>query len=103
METDEKSLQGLVGGNFSFKTLLGGNLDKSTIVCKLCKKEFAYYQSTSSPCYRLNAKHVAAGIDNAPSSSRQCRQSTLEKMAGFRAICTAVDCQPLSVVEGTLC
>ncbi|KAI7804172.1 putative BTB/POZ domain-containing protein KCTD1-like [Triplophysa rosa] len=66
METDEKSLLGSVCGNFSLKKLPGVNLDKSTVVCKLCKKEFAYHQSTSSLRYHLNAKHVAASTDNTP-------------------------------------
>ncbi len=113
-EINEKSLLGLLGGKFSLKQLPGGNLDKSTVVCKLCKKEFAYHRSSSSLRYHLNAKHVAASTDNTPSSSRQCRQSTLDKMTGFRAKMSksttdkltnplakwiAVDCRPLSVVE----
>ena len=114
METDEMSLLGSVGGNFSFKKLPDGNLDKSTVVCKLCKKEFFYNRSTSVR-YHLNAKHVAAITDNTPSLSRQCCQSTLDKMTDFRAKMSksstdkltnalakwiAVDCWPLSVVEG---
>lgn len=118
METDEKHdeklLLGSVGGHFSFKKLPSGNMDKSTVVCKLCKKEFAYHRSTSSLRYPINAKHVAASTDNTPSSSRQCRQSTLDKMTVFRAKMSkstiekltntlakwiAVDCWPLSVVE----
>uniref|UniRef100_A0A3Q3X9E4 HAT C-terminal dimerisation domain-containing protein n=1 Tax=Mola mola TaxID=94237 RepID=A0A3Q3X9E4_MOLML len=70
--------------------------------------------NTSSLRYHLNAKHVAASTDNTPSSSRQCRQFTLDKMTGFRAKMSksttdkltnslakwiAVDCRPLSVVD----
>lgn len=42
---------------FVFKKLPSGNLDKSTLVCKLRKKEFAHHRSASSLHYHLTAKH----------------------------------------------
>lgn len=44
----------------ALKKLPSGNLDKSTLGCRLCKKEFAHQRSTSSLRYRLTAKHPAA-------------------------------------------
>ena len=46
--------------DFCFKKRTDGSVDKSTVVCKLCKKEFAYHRRTSSLKYHLNAKHIAA-------------------------------------------
>lgn len=79
METDEKLLLGSVGGKFSSKNYQVEIWIKA-VVCKLCKKEFAYHWSPSSLRFHLNAKHVAAITDNAPSSGRQCHQSTLDEM-----------------------
>ncbi|XP_061594809.1 interferon-induced protein 44-like [Cololabis saira] len=87
-KSDGKSLLDALGGNFSFKTLPSGDLDKSKVVCKLCKKEFAYYRSSSSLRYHLNAKHGAARTVVAPSRARRPgrpRQPSLDRMPGFRA------------------
>ncbi len=60
---DETALVGPVDGKFSFKKRMDGSVDKSTVVCKLCNKKFAYHRSTSSLKYHLNAKHVAASVE----------------------------------------
>ena len=60
-EADETALVGPVDGKCCFKT--DGSVDKSMVVCKLCKKEFAYHRSTSSLKYHLNAKHIAASVE----------------------------------------
>ena len=60
---DENALVGPVDGTFCFKKRTDGSVDKRTVVCKLCRKEFAYHRSLSSLKYHLNAKHVAASIE----------------------------------------
>ncbi|XP_034057937.1 zinc finger BED domain-containing protein 1-like [Gymnodraco acuticeps] len=108
---------GPVDGKFCFKKRTDGSVDKSTVVCKLCKKEFAYHRSTSSLKYHLNAKHVAASVDVSPTPSTRnhtLTQPTLNQMTGFRARISkstsekitnslahwiALDCRPLRVVE----
>ena len=67
---------------FVLKKLPGGKL------CANCARK--NHRSTSSLRYHLSAKHVAASTDNAPSLSRQCHKSTLNKMTGFRAKMTNV-------------
>ena len=119
-EADETALVSPVDGTFCFKKRTDGSVDKSTVVCKLCKKEFAYHRSTSSLKYHLNAKHIAASVEASvdvsptPSTRRTHTQPTLNQMTGFRARITkstseqitnslahwiALDCRPLGVVE----
>ena len=62
-QADETALVGPVDGTFCFKKRTDGSVNKSTVVCKLCKKEFAYHRSTSSLKYHLNAKHIAASVE----------------------------------------
>ena len=116
-DADEKALIGPVDGKFCFKKQVDGSVDKKTVVCKLCRKEFAYHRSLSSLKYHLNAKHVAASVEinvsPTPGTSTQS-QATLDQMTGFRgkiskstsdkltnslAHWIAVDCRPLAVVE----
>ena len=59
-EADETALVGPVDGKFCFKKRTDGSLDQSTVVCKLCMKEFVCHRSISSLRYHLNAKHIAA-------------------------------------------
>ena len=120
-EADETALVGPVDGKFCFKKRTDGSIDKSTVVCKLCKKEFAYHLSISSLRYHLNAKYIAASVsvgasmDVSPTpSTRTHTQPTLNQMTGFRTRITkstsekitnslahwiARDCRPLGVVE----
>ncbi|XP_062851037.1 E3 SUMO-protein ligase ZBED1-like [Trichomycterus rosablanca] len=119
---DEAASLGPLRDNFSFKKRPDGTFEKTTVVCKLCKKEFAYHRSYSSLKYHLNAKHVAASTAvptanfSVPSSgtNKRSSQPTLDQMTGFRAKISkstseklsnslakwiATDCRPLSVVE----
>ncbi|KAL7861736.1 hypothetical protein SRHO_G00131770 [Serrasalmus rhombeus] len=90
---DEAASLGPLMDNFSFKKRPDGTFEKTTVVCKLCKKAFAYHRSYSSLKYHLNAKHVAASTADptanfsVPSSStNNCSsQPTLDQVTGFRA------------------
>ena len=53
-------------------------------LCANCTKKNLHIIG-ALPAYHLNAKHVAASTENAPSSSKHRPQSTLDKMTGFRA------------------
>ncbi|KAL6460172.1 hypothetical protein MHYP_G00319310 [Metynnis hypsauchen] len=123
MEMTEEAT--LVDGKFKYKKLPDGSTNKNTVIRSLCRKEFAYHRSTSALRYHLTAEHVGASAqvsnDNLaakciPSTSKQSRQSTLDRMSGFKlrnkmskstsdkltnslARWIAVDCRPLSVVE----
>ncbi|KAL7835645.1 hypothetical protein SRHO_G00279920 [Serrasalmus rhombeus] len=83
---DEAASLGPLRDNFSFKKRPDGTFEKTTVVCKLCKKEFAYHRSYSSLKYHLKAKHVAASTA-VPSSgtNKRSSQATLDQMTGFRA------------------
>ena len=90
-EADETALVGPVNGKFCFKKRMDGSVDKSMVLSKLCKKEFAYHRSISSLRYHLNAKHIAASVsmgasvDVSPTpSTRTHTQPTLNQMTGFR-------------------
>lgn len=41
----DKSLLDQVNGKLSFKKYLDGSVDRSTILCNFCSKEFSYNQS----------------------------------------------------------
>ena len=84
-------------------------------LCANCARKNLPITGASATISMLNMLQLAETTrDNAPSLSRQCRQSTLDKMTGFRAKMSqsttdkitnslvkliAVDCRPLSVVE----
>ncbi|KAI4887351.1 hypothetical protein NFI96_007486 [Prochilodus magdalenae] len=90
---DEATSLGPLRENFSFKKRPDGTFDKTTVVCKLCKKEFAYHRSYSSLKYHLNAKHVAASTAvptanfsvASSGTNKRFSQPTLDQMTGFRA------------------
>ena len=48
---------GLLHGMFHYEKLPSGFLDKTKVICTMCKGEFAYCRSTTSLKYHLNAKH----------------------------------------------
>lgn len=61
------------------KKLPIGNLDKSTLVSKLCEKEFAHHIRTCSLRYHLSARHArcsrlapATGLAGAASVAKPC-------------------------------
>ncbi|KAL6483231.1 hypothetical protein MHYP_G00081030 [Metynnis hypsauchen] len=123
MEMTEEAT--LLDGKFKYKKLPDGSINKNIVICSLCRKEFANHRSTSTLRYHLDAEHVGASVqvsnDNLAakcisSTSKQCRQSTLDHMSGFKlrnkmskstsdkltnslARWIAVDCRPLSVIE----
>lgn len=110
---------GLLQGKFFFKKLPNGDLDKTKVVCTLCKAELVYCRSSSSLKYHLNAKHplaevegAGASTDVAPGKSR-VRQTTMfecnrgkpvstalsAKLTNLLAHWIALNCRPISVVE----
>ena len=83
MEADEKTLLGPVNEKFKFK-LPDGTVDRNTVICNLCSKEFSYHRSSSTLKYHLNAKRLVASSQvraaTAPEAgaSRKPRQDTLD-------------------------
>lgn len=92
-------------------------MNKSAVICTLCKKEFSYHRSSSSLTYHLNTKHVRTSstvkvadsdASAAVSSLRQptlaefgkrMSKATTEKLTNSIAKWVAADCRPISVVE----
>ena len=93
-EADENILVGPLQGKFCFK-IQEGRVDKSTVICKLCNKEFAYHRSVSSLKYHLNAKHVAASLVDtsveASATGRKTKQPTLHQLTGFKGRLSTAD------------
>ncbi|XP_062404311.1 uncharacterized protein LOC134094702 isoform X2 [Sardina pilchardus] len=63
VEENQKTLFGPVNGSFGFKICPDGTVDKSTVLCNFCNKEFSYHRSSSSLKYHLNAKHSGAILE----------------------------------------
>uniref|UniRef100_A0A3P9AS52 BED-type domain-containing protein n=1 Tax=Maylandia zebra TaxID=106582 RepID=A0A3P9AS52_9CICH len=98
---------GLLGGKFLFKKLPDGLLDKTRVICTICKAEFKYHRSSSSLAYHLRAKHPTESTSTGP------RQSTLqeygacgritknvrEKVTNSLVVWIAKNCRPVSIVE----
>lgn len=98
---------GLLGGKFHFKKLPDGSLEKSKVICALCKAEFNYHRSSTSLSYHLKAKHPAEVTSTGP------RQSTLqecgargritkpvrEKVTDSLVMWIAKNCRPINIVE----
>src|SRR4029434_461834 len=49
--------EGLLGGKFLFKRQNDRTIDKTKIVCSICRAECSFHRSSSSLSYHLNAKH----------------------------------------------
>ena len=82
----EKDNHSLVKGNFEFKKLIDGNIDKTIAICIHCLGEFKYHRSTSSLKYHLHNRHsFALGSNkstkstNTNNSQSKLQQQTLEK------------------------
>uniref|UniRef100_A0A3Q3AW85 Zinc finger BED domain-containing protein 1-like n=1 Tax=Kryptolebias marmoratus TaxID=37003 RepID=A0A3Q3AW85_KRYMA len=107
----DKKEDTLLNGQFRFKLLPDGTLDKSKVFCVLCKGEFNYHRSSSSLTYHLKAKHpgVAATLDGGG-----LRQTTLQqfavrggpltrvatnKITEAIACWVAKNCRPVNIVE----
>ncbi|XP_023148921.1 osteocalcin 2-like [Amphiprion ocellaris] len=76
---DRKQHVGPLGGKFEYKKNQDGTIDRQTVICTLCWKEFSFHRSTTSLKYHLNAKHSFVG-DSASTSanaSPSLRQKTL--------------------------
>lgn len=118
-DMDAAAKPGLLQGKFVFKKLPNGNLDKTKVVCTLCKAELVYCRSSSSLKYHLKAKHPLADVEDAgpstdvaPGKSR-ARQTTMfewnrgkpvstalsAKLTNLLAQWIAINCRPISVVE----
>lgn len=44
----DKDKDGVLGGKFHFKKLPEGSLEKTKVICTVCKVEFNYHRSNSS-------------------------------------------------------
>lgn len=107
----EKNKDMLLNGQFCFKLLPDGAVDKAKVICVHCKGEFSYHRSNSTLIYHLKAKHPAAvKPDSGP------RQTTLEQFSGRGVSLTtktndkitdaiacwiATNCRPVNIVEDT--
>ena len=109
---------GLLHGMFHYKKLPSGFLDKTKVICTMCKGEFAYCRSTTSLKYHLNAKHplvdasknASTKLDGAASG---VRQTTLDECRRDKSVSTALstqltnllaqwiatNCRPISIGE----
>ncbi|XP_015463706.3 E3 SUMO-protein ligase ZBED1 [Astyanax mexicanus] len=122
MEGNGTAVPGPLNGAFSFRTNPDGTVNKSTVLCVFCNKEFSFHRSTSSLKYHLNAKHFivkqevqdyTAHYATANSQARlELSQNTLDQTSTRRrsrytsdqltnciAKWIAMDCRPVSVVE----
>ena len=72
----EKHNGGVLGGKFTFKKYPDGNLDKSKVVCTICKAEFTHHRSNLSLVYHIKAKHLDIIDVTSKAAARPC-QSTL--------------------------
>lgn len=65
----------ILNGKFTFKKLPNGSIDKTKVICVLCRCELSYHRSTSSLKYHLMAKHKHSWCEfSAPSSISGPRQ-----------------------------
>src|SRR4029434_39436 len=94
--------EGLLGGKSLFKSHNDGTIDKTKVVCSICKAEVSYYRSSWSLSYRLNAKHPTESSprldDRQPTLhdfSRKITRPVREKVA----IWFAGDCRPINIVD----
>ncbi|KAL2076789.1 hypothetical protein ACEWY4_027609 [Coilia grayii] len=111
-----KSLLGPLNGKFIYKRNGDRTMNKNTVICSFCKKEFSYHRSCSSLTYHLNAKHVQqvstssiGSADGATVSSLRQRtltecgkrmsKATTDKLTNSVAKWIAADCRPVSIVE----
>ena len=108
---------GVLNGKFVFKQLPNGDLDKTIVICTLCKAELKYCRSTSSLKYHLNAKHTGAAADEdiaGSSGKSRYRQTTMfesterskpvsaalsARLTKLLAQWIAINCRPIYVVE----
>ena len=55
MEAGEETLLGPVNEKFKFK-LPDGTVERNTVICNRCSKEFSYHRNSATLKYHLNAK-----------------------------------------------
>ncbi|XP_051815909.1 E3 SUMO-protein ligase ZBED1-like [Acanthochromis polyacanthus] len=105
----EKNRESLLNGQFKFKILPDGALDKTKVTCIYCKGEFNYHRSNSSLLYHLKAKHP--GVLKSDSGSRQTTLEQYRTRGGVNSEQTnkritdaitcwiATNCRPVNIVE----
>uniref|UniRef100_H3AY07 BED-type domain-containing protein n=1 Tax=Latimeria chalumnae TaxID=7897 RepID=H3AY07_LATCH len=118
----------LVNGQFHFKKLADGSVDKKVVTCIYCQAEFQYHRSTSSLQYHLRTKHAFSSQKELSSSSasgsnkkttkddHQFCQSTLleiqerckplnqakyDSITNVIAKWIATNCRPINIVTDT--
>ncbi len=118
MAEEEVSDMGVIHDQFLFIKTPGGDLDKTRIVCKYCHDVLSYHRSTTSLKYHLKTRHFLYA--SASRSSRtelagshvcqvkitECNQgkpvskATTTRLKNEMAKWVAMDCRPVSIVEG---
>lgn len=102
--------EGIMDGKFIFKTLPDSTLDKTKVICSICRAEFSYHRSTSSLRYHLQAKHTDPSVSSASGNVRQTTldsrfrsrsmdTSTSSKLTQAIAKWIATACRPVYIVE----
>ncbi|MED6262953.1 hypothetical protein ATANTOWER_030890 [Ataeniobius toweri] len=101
----------LLNGQFRFKLLPDGALDKTKEICVLCKSEFNYHRSSSSLSYRLKAKHPGVAETLEGGGLRQTTlpqfgakggplsKQTKNKLTEAIVFWVAKNCRPVNIVE----
>jgi len=81
---------GVLNGNFTFKILPDGSLDKSKVKCRYCRCELSYHRSTSSLKYHLLAKHTIDAEISSPADVRQTTRSSFQQRSLDDSTCDEV-------------
>uniref|UniRef100_A0A3Q1EEI3 Uncharacterized LOC110960637 n=1 Tax=Acanthochromis polyacanthus TaxID=80966 RepID=A0A3Q1EEI3_9TELE len=91
---DRKQHVGPLGGKFEYKKNQDGTINRQTVICTLCWKEFSYHRTTTSLKYHINAKHsfVLDSASTSANASPSLRQMTLteRRTLGKRSPSTSV-------------
>lgn len=99
----------LLGGKFNFKKLPDGTLDKTKVICTVCKAELSYHRSNSSLMYHVRAKHpemtgTTGGLRQSKllqfgSRGLPMAKTTSDKVTDELAKWIAKNCRPVNMVE----
>src|SRR4029434_1648499 len=98
--------EGLLGGKSLFKSQNDGTIDKTEVVCSICRAEFSYHRSSSSLSYHLNAKHPTESSPRLDGRQptlhdfyRKITRPVCEKVTNAVAVWVTGDSRPINIVE----
>ena len=102
-----KDKDAVLGGKFYFKKLPDGTLEKTKVICTVCKAEFNYHRSNSSLTYHLKAKHPTETTSSGPRqlTLQECgprgriTKPVSEKVTTALVNWIAKNCRPINIVE----